>query len=403
MRNQTFDSQMRTRAQQETLTASQHAQIRLAQAMRRGHVQECKKRPFRPVWAAAAAVLAALVIMLTVQPPVDAWRRDGMQTEQQASFVLANGQPAATPVPVTVPKGTAAALQIGRQLQIKATFSNHTADIWLIDWQTEAENAVSLQTPTDLIWLETEIDYTDEASWIIPKKVSANEENRQVQWSYTPYRVVADVLHWIDEEYLQPGQDGYEEQQSLIEDAFSVGALILLAGDWPDGKSGEMQLVLPDSYQAAYPEVNALEYYTKIGALEKKETVTESLKCETGAGVKMEWTEADQNVRLLKAETTADAAVFLIGFVMPDQEEAKAVKLNNVHFASISNSSLPDSVFSLWVPDKEGMTLWSNDQGQWMRMWQFGFTQGVLNSGDHFSFCFKGADEEEYELTYQVP
>ena len=310
MRDQNFDREMRQKAQQETLTASQHAQSRLAQAMRTGHTAMRQHRSFRPVWAAAAAVVTAVIIACTVQPPVDAWRRESAQTEQQASFVMANGEPSATPMPVTVPKGTAAASQAGRWIQVEALFANHTADIWLIDWQADAGENVPCSQPTELIWLETEITYTDAASWIVPKTLPLEEAGHEISWSYTPYRVVADVLHWVDEDYLHPGEEGYEEQQSLIEDAFSVGALILLTGDWPEGKSGEMQLVLPDSYRAAYPDADALDYYARIGALEKAETVTESLSCANTAAQTTPWQKSEEELRMLRAETSEQAAMF---------------------------------------------------------------------------------------------
>ena len=54
----------------------------------------------------------------------------------------------------------------------------------------------------------------------------------------------------------------------LIEDAFVNGALILAPGDWPEGTSGEMQLVLPDGYQQEHPEMDALTYYMQNGLLE---------------------------------------------------------------------------------------------------------------------------------------
>ena len=403
MWDQTFDHQMRKKAQQETLTASQHAQIRLAQAMRTGHAAATRPlRSRRPALAAVTAVLAVLVIFLSLQPPVDAWRREGNET-QQASFVMANGEPAATPVPVTIPQGTASAFQIGRWIQTEASFANHTADIWLIDWEASIDHTASFKQPTDLIWLETEVVYQDVVSWIIPKREPLKDKTREIRWSYTLYRVAADVLHWIDEEYLQPGQEGYEEQQALIEDAFSVGALILLTGEWPEGKAGEMQLILPDSYLAAYPDADALEYYTRIGALEKTETVTENLPCENITGVMTDWPDDTQKIRIFKTETLGNAAMVLIEFRMHEQEELTAVKLKNVHFAASPNSQLPDTVFSLWVPDEDEKTVWQDEHGQWRRLWQFGFTDGVLNSGDSFEFCFQGLDGAEYGLTYQVP
>lgn len=261
MQNQTFDQRMRQKAQGERWGASAQAQGRLEKAMRKG-VQQQKPAaasngwPRAIAWAAAAAAVVLMIIM--IHPPADL--TDG-------SAVLSAVGLGPTPVPVTVPQGTVDFTVENRMLKAQATFSNHTGDIWLIAWSADPSGDVrSVLEPTELIWLETGITFRDHADWRLNGQWT--EKAEETKWHFEGYRVAAEVLHWIEGEWLLPGSEGYEEQQMLIEDAFVNGALILAPGDWPEGTSGEMQLVLPDGYQQEHPEMDALTYYMQNGLLE---------------------------------------------------------------------------------------------------------------------------------------
>lgn len=260
MNHQTFDERVCTKAHNESFTPSAEAQQHLRQAMRKGaSVMGGKTSRFSWKKAVAYAAVAAMAaaVFLAFQPPADQWNRS----------VLTSGQEAvATPIPVTIPEAFFETSVSSRMLHTKATFANHTGDIWLIKWN--AEPTVSVQQtkePTDLIWLETGITFTDDTSWKLAG--GWNEQTLETEWDYIAYRVADKMLHWIEGEWLLPGSEGYEEQQMLIEDAFVNGALILAPGDWPEGTSGEMQLVLPDSFSREHPEMDALSYYAQKGLL----------------------------------------------------------------------------------------------------------------------------------------
>ena len=104
--------------------------------------------------------------------------------------------------------------------------------------------------------LEPGASCTDRAAW-------PAEGEEAPAWRYTAYRVAAGVLHWMDGDWLRPGEDGYAAQQELITDAYENGALVLAPGDWENGMAGEMALVLPD----AMGNVSALETYLTAGLL----------------------------------------------------------------------------------------------------------------------------------------
>ncbi len=245
-----FDEQMRLRAQREPLTASPQARKKLAAAMQAGR-QTTQRTWHRPIFAAGAALAVVILQLVFIQPPLD-------PTPQAA--ILAQPDEMASPVPVTEIEARMELALENRELHATATFANHTGDIWLIRWwaQPECEMQVAHQ-PTKLIWLETGITFEDCAEWLPMEQTACS-----VNWGYEAYRVSASVLHWLDGDWLLPGQEGYEEQQDLIEEAFQTGALILCVGDWPDGTSGEMQLVLPDSQKGVDP----IPYYVQAGCIE---------------------------------------------------------------------------------------------------------------------------------------
>ena len=258
MNHHAFDAQMRRKAQQETLTASADSQRRFQQAMQKGATQ-MNQRSSHP-WKLRAAAYAASVMMIAaaiwiIQPPSDRFNRSAVTSEHSVW---------ATTVPVTVPECKVSLSVSNRTLHAEAQLANHTGEIWLIQWNADpGENAHRMQDPTQLIWLETGITLTDQAGWRLSS--GWEEQLAQAEWHFKGYRVSAQILHWIEGEWLLPGAEGYAEQQMLIEDAFENGALILAPGDWPEGTSGEMQLVLPDSYQKEHPETDALSYYVQAG------------------------------------------------------------------------------------------------------------------------------------------
>ena len=263
MNHQAFDAQMKQRAQKEVLTVNAEAQQRFQLAMQAG-AQRMNQSRGRISWQRVLAVSAAVAMIAAafflIQPPSDQFNRTAVTSDQ----TIWN-----TPVPVTVPECTVSLSVSNRMMHAEATLSNHTGDIWLMQWDAQPiRSAQKVAGPTGLIWLETGIAFSDHASWKLTG--GWEEQPAQALWTFTGYRVAEKMLHWIEGEWLLPGSEGYDAQQMLIEDAFANGALILAQGDWPEGTSGEMQLVLPDSFQQEHPEMDALSYYVQTGVLIKE-------------------------------------------------------------------------------------------------------------------------------------
>ncbi len=249
MKHDPFDEALRSRAQAERFDTSPEADARLERAIRRG--LRARPRPTRlaPLMAGAAACLAAAALWLT-QPPAD--RVSGnAPTAAPARFEtvlpLASGaQEVRSEAHATVENGV---------WRAEASFSNGSQEIYLVSWSVDTDETL-LEAPDALIWLEPGASCTDRAAW-------PAEGEEAPAWRYTAYRVAAGVLHWMDGDWLRPGEDGYAAQQALITDAYENGALVLAPGDWENGMAGEMALVLPD----AMGNVSALETYLTAGLL----------------------------------------------------------------------------------------------------------------------------------------
>lgn len=259
-----FDEQLRKMAQEERWTPSAKARAELCQAMRTGAPHAPGKRRWHLPALAAGLAAAAVLVALAFRPPMDVQTGGLLSTQQQDGFVLADGE---TPLPVTVPEGKINILSAEKGVSAQATFTNQTADIWLLQWDAQLlADASQTRAAMPLIWLEAGVSFTDQAEWTLSEALPGGQA--RVEWSYTAYRVTADILQWLDEEWLTPGQEGYEEQQDLIQAAYEARAIILSAGNWPVGSAGEMRLVLPDGCE----EEDVLDYYVRIGALEKAQT-----------------------------------------------------------------------------------------------------------------------------------
>lgn len=264
MNDNRFDEWIRHKAQKEAFTPTAAADTKLAQAMKVGEAywaSKSRKTASSIRWMAAGAAVAAVVLVLLFLTPFSDNR---MGIEQQ----LTAAQPAFTPVPVTLPEVFLDVQQSGNRLDTAAAFSNHTGDLWIIRWHLSLEHAGHplRERPKETIWLETGITFTDQETFFLEEGDWQNEG--KVHCDYRCYRVTAQMLHWMDGEWLRPGQEGYEEQQSLMEAAFAAGALILYPGEWPEGSSGEMTLLLPDSAPQSSSE-EILIYYVQNGMLEE--------------------------------------------------------------------------------------------------------------------------------------
>ena len=253
-----FDEQIRAMVQKEHWKASSRAQSRLLDVVER--TQNARQRSpsearWRlPVIAVSLACAASLLLLSFPRPDV---QLNGTPTEKETSAVLSQGNRMAIRPEVELRVRVS-----GDIMRAEATFSNHTEDIWLLEWSARSLNTENEEYQTrPLIWLEPGVTFTDSLEWPFEQQKQAVAE-----WNCTPYRVTAQILHWMDGAHLQPEEEGYEAQQDLMLEAWKAKALILLPGEWPGGQAGEMQLLLPDTQM----QEDALAYYTETGALEKK-------------------------------------------------------------------------------------------------------------------------------------
>lgn len=251
-----FDRRMRSRAAQEPIRLKPEAEVRFEQAMARARTQPAEEARGKRHWGwklgAALAVQCALVLaILWFVPAQDrvkaALPMDAPKLVSSEMLPLAQSEPA--------PQAQVDAVYTQEGFQVVGSFRNQADDIWLMGWSAQTGD----RRTGDLLWLEPGAACVQHTVWQnLPAKV-------ELHWQYQGYRVTADVLHWVDSEAEEA------DQKTLMEDAFACGALLLLPGDWENGAAGPMQLLLPESYQQANPNVTPLDYYLAQGLIEAQE------------------------------------------------------------------------------------------------------------------------------------
>ena len=276
MKHDAFDESLRRRAQEELFEISAEADARVARAIRRG--MRVDRKPQRATWAApltaavAACAIAALVWL--TQPITDrtvSIEADFSSQVFETVLPLTNGTEEEDEKNSDIATDASAAVERG-VWRAEARFSNDTQDIYLVSWSVDGA-ADLLEPPDELIWLEPGASCTDYAAWPV------EGEQETPVWRYTAYRVTADMLHWMDGDWLRPGEEGYAAQQALITDAYENGALVLAPGDWENGMAGPMALVLPDAMGNTSP----LETYLAAGLVVEESGKTGHMRVETGA------------------------------------------------------------------------------------------------------------------------
>lgn len=276
MKHDAFDESLRRRAREETFEVSAQADARVTRAIRRG--MRANRKTQRATWAvpmtvAVAACAIAAVVWLT-QPITDrtvSIEADFSSRVFETILPLTNGTEEENEKNSDIATDASAAVERG-VWRAEARFSNDTEDIYLVSWSVDG--AVDLLEPPDeLIWLEPGASCTDYAAWPV------EGEQETPVWQYTAYRVTADMLHWMDGDWLRPGEEGYAAQQALITDAYENGALVLAPGDWENGMAGPMALVLPD----AMGNISPLETYLAAGLVVEESGKTGHMRVETGA------------------------------------------------------------------------------------------------------------------------
>lgn len=260
----TFDLQMKKCAQAEEMRLKPDAEERFREAMDEARIASAKienakpRRKNRLVWLVSAECIVAAVLLFALLPARDVTDQALIPQETQAAL-------SAQMVPITQPRKAHApqvrfkGVSISGEGSLYASFQNDTDDTWLVEWsaQRKGDEAQS----GGLIWLEPGAECGEHFVWL-----DAGDE-AEITARYRGLRVQDKVLHWMDGELLHPGEEGYAGQQSLMEDAFAAGALILAPGDWENGQAGAMRLLMPASWEAAHPEKAALDYYLEQGVL----------------------------------------------------------------------------------------------------------------------------------------
>lgn len=256
MNKRTFDEQMKTRAAAEEMSLRAQVQERFADAADLARVHPADS-PVRRSWKVrtllALECAAAIALVLFLWPRQDVTDQD-LLSQQDISSAM---------VPVTQPQYAKAPkvdfiVDAGQTIVLKTDVKNETDAIWLVEWQGQMKDDSA--SASQLLWMEPGTKCTERAWW-------QADGNIKLDMSYRGYRVTARVLHWMDGEWLKEDEEGYAEQQSLIEAAFEAEALILAPGIWLNGKAGPMRLVLPARYQKEHPNVTPLNYYLEKGML----------------------------------------------------------------------------------------------------------------------------------------
>ena len=304
MKHDAFDEALRRRAQRERLEPPAQADDRVARAIREGRARaaaphagtkeaaapliwpgEGSQAPNRPRRRAArlaplltgAAVCLAAVALWGARAPVDRvleTTSDAGPAAQTTGFEtvlpLSDGENGTSAL---APQGEAHAASERGVWRAETRFFNDTQDIWLVSWAVDTA-ADMLESPDELIWLEPGASCTDYAAWPV------EGEQETPTWQYTAYRVDADVLHWMDGDWLRPGEEGYAAQQALITDAYENGALVLAPGNWENGMAGPMALVLPD----ALGNISSLETYLAAGLIVQESGGSGQMRVEMETG-----------------------------------------------------------------------------------------------------------------------
>lgn len=259
MKNREWDDALRRRARDEVWKLTPEAEARFQAAEARGRREAARPRAARkrrlPAFAWLVAAECALALLLILWPA-----RDRVRGPLPAAQDVESMQPVTQGQQALAPRvDLRATLLEGREARADGSFVNETDEIWLIEWVSQLEGQ---QPRHRLLWLEPGASCEDAMTW------GTAREGQTLRWSYRGYRVTADVLHWLDGDPLAPGEEGYDDQQDLMEEAHEAEALILAPGDWPGGQAGEMDLLLPDAYLAAHPGESALGYYLDKGMVE---------------------------------------------------------------------------------------------------------------------------------------
>lgn len=271
MNNRTFDEALRRRLEKEEFEVNPAVEEKIRQTMRspvmRRGTRRVARRSLRLAPVFAALMVTATVALTLAQPPKDATNGQTSPVDQPV-IVATTGVENTNAAFDSAPRVHIGVRYAGRKAEFTAEIVNNTQSTWVLQWRTSVEHHelngwTQAREPEQLLWLEPGSSCTDKAVWLA---FESAPQTLACGWQYTGYRVDGGMLFWIDG-YRQLGEEGYAEQQMLLEEAFDAESLLISAGEWENGEAGAVELVLPERYQRQHPGETALQYYRGMGAL----------------------------------------------------------------------------------------------------------------------------------------
>lgn len=274
MNNEAFDAELRRKIQREKFAVDPAVEQKLKQVMNAPRRDDGKKyvrrSRYRYIPMVATLALAAALVVAIIAPPKDTTHGTLPAEGEPATTVkaLTSGETLGLHIAENAPSVKVSIRYIGQQVTFAAEIVNDTESTWLLNWnsglaQAEQNAIPEGGEPERLIWVEAGKTCTDSITWEVERTAP---QIINCHWAYTGYRVDNGMLFWIDSQ-LSPDDPDYQVQQSLLDDAFAAGLLIV---QWHSGEADTVSLILPEHFAQSEPETSALAYYLSTGVLDQQ-------------------------------------------------------------------------------------------------------------------------------------
>lgn len=392
VKNDRFDEMLKSRVREETFKLDPMVEKRLKRTMERPQGKQERRKAFlykryTPIVLAGALALAAVVLVL-IQPPT--YDTNGAQLPNEQSQIAATGNIAAMTeagaAEATCPTVDISADYSGRKLTCTAEVVNSTDQIWIVEWDAALVDAttgfVEAAQPQRLLWAEPGKKAVNTAVWLAMESevwLTGTAQTVDIAWQYRSYAADGSMLFWIDD-YQTSDDEGFEEQQALLEDAFHAGSLLISAQDWENGEGGGVELVLPQSVMAQDPNITALSYYANSKALTM---YTETLESQKGTveAVRRGETFEEQPIaeekgsgytaRLMAADIGDEYVYFVVDRVCDEPSSKARAEWRDVFYQPILNGLEMEPI----MPNEPGAAAlsvletdkneWQDESGRW--------------------------------------
>lgn len=278
MTNREFDAVLHKRANGETMLLSAEAQARFLFAQQKAAQLVAKPAAYnRRMSLALVGCMLAVLLLVCLRPAADRVQNGVLPADAVPLTFVPTAQKTIVPdVRFDVAYDTGKAL-------VQVDMENQTDETWLIAWHGRQEGFPFFR---GVAWLEAGAKYAACTGWRghMPK-------TGRIETCYTAYRITADMLHWV-EPPIPIGEDGYEDQQSLLQDGMDANALSLSACEWANGEAGEVRLMLPEAYLQTHSLESEIDYYVRVGALTQGIAQQEMHTLQTVEGAMLDEEEA---------------------------------------------------------------------------------------------------------------